>query len=126
MKRIILISLLVLILGAGILAGFWLLLRNKNNVVLDNKIKPVETVVFEKLKLDPNDLDGDGILDTKEKEIGTSNRDSDTDGDSLTDKEEIEVYKTDPTKVDTDDDGYWDGYEIINNYNPLGAGKLVK
>lgn len=124
MKRIILISLLVIILGAGIASGVWLLLSgNKDKVIIN---KQPETMVVEKLKLDPNDLDNDGILDTKEKELGTSNRDSDTDGDSLTDKEEIEVYKTDPTKVDTDGDGYWDGFEVINGYNPTGPGKLVK
>lgn len=34
-----------------------------------------------------------------------------------------EVLTTDPRNADTDKDGYPDGEEFINGYNPLGAGK---
>lgn len=43
----------------------------------------------------------------------------DTDGDGLTDKEE-EVLSTEPQKPDTDEDGYIDGLEVFNLYNPRG------
>jgi len=43
----------------------------------------------------------------------------DLDKDGLTDKEE-EVFDTDSGKKDTDDDGYSDGQEIRNLYNPKG------
>ena len=40
---------------------------------------------------------------------------SDTDGDGLTDKEEIEIYDSDPLKVSTADDLYTDYYKVSNN-----------
>ncbi len=48
----------------------------------------------------------------------------DTDQDGLTDMLETVVWFTDPQIADTDADGYSDGEEINNGYNPLGAGKL--
>lgn len=71
-----------------------------------------------------NDQDFDGILDEKEKELGLSNKTSDTDKDGLTDFTEIEQYKTDPKNKDTDGDGYVDGYEVLNGFDPKGSGKL--
>lgn len=43
----------------------------------------------------------------------------DSDSDSLTDQEEL-VFVTDPEKWDTDGDGYYDGQEVLNLYNPKG------
>lgn len=43
----------------------------------------------------------------------------DTDNDSLTDAEE-EVFGTDSGIWDTDQDGYYDGQEVFNLYNPKG------
>lgn len=71
-----------------------------------------------------HDQDRDGISDTQEKELGTSDRNFDSDGDTLTDMTEINVYKTDPNNPDTDGDGFWDGLEIIKGFNPRGEGKL--
>lgn len=67
-----------------------------------------------------HDQDRDGIEDTKEKELGTSDRNFDSDGDTLTDTAEVEVYQTDPNNPDTDGDGFWDGLEIIKGFNPRG------
>lgn len=44
---------------------------------------------------------------------------SDQDKDGLTDEEE-KVFSTDVAKPDTDGDGYVDGLEVINLYNPIG------
>ena len=75
-------------------------------------------------KLPENDKDGDGILDTTEAELGTSSATYDTDEDGLSDKVEIERWKTDPMNKDTDGDGFADGYEVLMNYNPNGSGRL--
>lgn len=40
---------------------------------------------------------------------------SDSDGDGLTDKEEIEVYGSDPLKVSSSSDCYPDGYKVVHN-----------
>ncbi len=47
-----------------------------------------------------------------------SSRGVDTDGDLLTDEREAELG-TDPNNKDTDGDGYLDGEEVANGYNPL-------
>lgn len=44
---------------------------------------------------------------------------SDSDQDGLTDKEEIELYKTDPLKASTAGDLYTDGYKVSNKMDPL-------
>jgi len=49
----------------------------------------------------------------------------DSDQDGLPDEKEP-MYGTDPGNPDTDGDGYLDGEEIKNGYNPLGAGKSFK
>jgi hypothetical protein len=72
----------------------------------------------------PHDKDRDGILDTKEKEMGTSDIDFDTDHDGLADADEVKIWKTDPKKADTDGDGYSDGLEVFGGFNPRGTGKL--
>lgn len=48
----------------------------------------------------------------------------DTDQDGLTDVEEV-VYGTDQAQPDSDSDGYLDGDEVKNGYNPQGSGRLV-
>lgn len=52
----------------------------------------------------------------EERKEFIENLDSDSDG--LTDVEEEQVYQTDPSKPDTDGDGFNDGVEIQNNYDP--------
>lgn len=81
----------------------------------------IPAAVLEFLK---NDQDGDGLLDSKEDELGTSKFDFDTDHDGISDVQEVDVTKTNPLKADTDGDGFWDGYELINGYSPVGAQKL--
>lgn len=81
-------------------------------------------IAYPSLRVNKDDLDNDGLLDTEEEKLGTSNSEFDTDWDGIPDKLEVEKYKTDPTKTDSDGDGFSDGYEISNGYNPLGEGRL--
>lgn len=71
-----------------------------------------------------SDKDSDGIEDDDETKLGLSVTDYDSDKDGLSDKEEIERFGTDPTKADTDGDGYRDGVEIIKGFNPVGTGNF--
>ncbi|MFO0704975.1 MAG: thrombospondin type 3 repeat-containing protein [Candidatus Andersenbacteria bacterium] len=48
--------------------------------------------------------------------------DADNDGLKLLDEER---YGTNPTDPDSDKDGYSDGQEVLNGYNPNGAGRLT-
>ncbi len=48
----------------------------------------------------------------------------DSDGDGL-DNQFEEAIGTDPYNKDTDGDGYDDGVEVINNYSPLGSGRMT-
>lgn len=50
---------------------------------------------------------------------------ADGDNDGLTDVEEI-ILNSDSLAADTDGDGYLDGSELVNLYNPAGAGKLAE
>ncbi len=72
------------------------------------------------------DTDKDGLIDTREAELGTSPTKTDTDDDGLFDREEVEVYHTNPLSPDTDGDSYKDGDEVKGGYNPNGAGKLFE
>jgi hypothetical protein len=49
----------------------------------------------------------------------------DADGDGLLDLWEAQVFQTDPTKKDTDGDGFDDQIEIQKGFNPNGKGNLV-
>lgn len=51
---------------------------------------------------------------------------TDSDEDGLTDVEEQTVYATASDAADTDSDGYDDGVEVGNGYNPAGLGNLVE
>lgn len=46
---------------------------------------------------------------------------ADTDGDGVTDTDETLLYGTDPNNPDTDNDGFADGVEIIQGFNPLDS-----
>ncbi|MFA6573191.1 MAG: hypothetical protein WCT13_03375 [Patescibacteria group bacterium] len=71
------------------------------------------------------DTDGDGLLDSEEKQLGTSIQRPDTDSDELFDYEEVKVYNTDPLDSDTDSDTYLDGKEVKAGFDPNGPGKLL-
>jgi outer membrane protein OmpA-like peptidoglycan-associated protein len=76
--------------------------------------------VFAFLKSLNNDLDGDGLLNDEEKQIGTDPLNPDTDGDGLKDGEEVHTYRTNPLNPDTDGDGLKDGEEVFTYHtDPL-------
>lgn len=131
---------LMIIVGAGVLVlgvGAW--------VILQSKIKPVETPAAEEKQQEtqapaetapiapetpeviaPADADGDGLTDAEEYNLGTDINMADSDSDSLPDRDEVRVYQTDPLDPDTDKDGYLDGEEVQNGYDPKGKGKLFE
>ncbi len=45
----------------------------------------------------------------------------DSDLDGLTDQGELQIYHTDPNKVDSDEDGFGDGTEVLAGTDPLDA-----
>ena len=62
----------------------------------------------------PSDIEGMTVLD--KMQMGLYQHDgSDTDGDGLTDKEEIEIYGTDPLLASTSGDFLSDGYKVSHN-----------
>ncbi|MDP2991274.1 MAG: hypothetical protein Q8O57_12010, partial [Kiritimatiellota bacterium] len=66
------------------------------------------------------DEDGDGLDADQEKQLGTSDHNSDTDGDGLADGSEV-ASGTNPLNPDTDGDGLTDGWEVLHGLNPLNA-----
>jgi len=62
----------------------------------------------------PNDpdTDGDGLIDSYEKALGTDPRDSDSDDDGLSDYQEFSEIYSDPARQDTDGDTLADGREF--------------
>lgn len=74
----------------------------------------------------PLDSDQDGLSDEEEKALGLNANSVDSDDDGLFDREEANIYKTNPLVADTDGDGYSDGAEVKNGFNPKGPGKLFE
>lgn len=58
-----------------------------------------------------DDRDGDGLTDVEELKLGTNPDKIDTDNDGLTDHFEVNVLKTDPKRADSDGDGISDWNE---------------
>jgi len=120
------IAIIVILIAVLLVAFFVIESRKKDSVPVDVPTEQVEIVSPEQGPSPfEHDMDGDGISDEEEEALGTSDFDYDTDGDGLSDKMEIDHWKTDPTNTDTDGDGFPDGYEVLNGYNPAGAGKLL-
>lgn len=68
-----------------------------------------------------DDMDGDGLTNREELDMGTDPLRSDTDGDNLTDYEEVHDYGTDPLSEDTDGDGLTDYDDVVLGFSPLLA-----
>lgn len=81
-----------------------------------------ETILFGQIP----DSDNDGLDDKREEALGTDPKKVDTDNDAFTDGDEVIVWGTDPLNPDTDGDGYLDGNEFKAGFNPKGPGKLFE
>lgn len=73
---------------------------------------------LDEMKNQPSDIEGWSVYDKYKYGLNTANG-SDTDKDGLTDKEELEVYGTDPRKISTADDLYTDGEKVSSGMDPL-------
>ncbi len=108
---------LIIALGLGLVIKYYgsqVLMPNLNiGVIFPEKIvgnnQNIERI---------NDADGDGLSNSKEESLGTDLFKKDTDQDGLFDKEEVEVYSTNPLEPDTDGDGKNDGWEVENGFDP--------
>ena len=65
-----------------------------------------------------SDVDNDGLTSLEELELGTDPFNADTDGDELIDGDEVNVYGSNPLKVDSDDDTYQDNHEVTEEKDP--------
>lgn len=113
MKRLFLILFVIVVLGFGV----WMLISRFSSPSKDPNTSEPRPIPPEFL----DDQDRDGRKDSDETAAGTSTTSSDSDGDGLSDETEITVWKTNPNNPDTDNDGFWDGLEIVNSTNPLTA-----
>lgn len=67
------------------------------------------------------DLDGDGLSNLEEFNLGTDPSKVDTDNDGLSDFDEVHTYLTSPILADTDGDHVNDGLEIAKGTDPFTA-----
>lgn len=120
--KILIILVLIMLIGAAI--GFIQSRKAKKEADAWNKAVtqmgipfPTDEELEEEMKNTPSDLKGMSQYD--KTQLGLDWRDgSDTDNDGLTDREEIEIYDTDPLKMSTADDLYTDGYKIEHGMDP--------
>jgi hypothetical protein len=90
--------------------------------------KTCESVAYYQAALEKQDWKLCGNIDNEDIRIYCSDNivseSADSDHDGLTDDEETNKYHTDPRNFDTDGDGYQDGSEVKNGFNPNGPGRL--
>ncbi len=135
-QKILLAAISALVLLVLIGGGIWLFLAldpfaeqsittptNENSInTTPTNTTNVNTVT--NIPLQELDTDKDGVRDIDERRFGTNAEQTDSDADGLNDYLEIYQYKTKPTEADTDGDGYLDGNEVDNGYDPNGPGRL--
>ena len=96
----------------------------KNSLLAGLEVQDEDTFV-KSLKGKKSDINGMSQYDKYKMGLDYHNG-SDSDHDGLSDKEEIEVYGTDPLKSSTAGDLYTDGYKVANDMNPEKSYKMNK
>lgn len=126
-QKIILVVVTIVVLSALIGGGIWIYytLDPAKNLNAASNVTNNENTNLTNVPLQELDTDKDGVRDIDEKRYNTDINLSDTDADGLNDYLEIFQYKTNPTVTDSDGDGYLDGNEVDNGYDPNGPGKLA-
>lgn len=116
-RRNVLIAVLLLVVGWTVIGNIVRIVKNKK-MLADSGMTlelmglqlPSEDEYLERLKNEPSDLAGKSKYE--KHKMGLLIEDgSDSDYDGLTDREEIEVYGSDPLKASTAGDLYKDGYK---------------
>lgn len=115
-----------LIRGTNILAAV-AMFEDKTTLSDSATIGYNKTDKLDKLSLDSNDSDGDGLINYMETYYGTDSHKKDTDDDGLSDLTEIAATHTNPTKKDSDNNGVSDGdedsdYDGVPNLKELRVG----
>ena len=118
--------------GATILSNSTLLANDGTSLYMytgdwENDSSGVETVLYTGTDASGDmatcttpftDTDGDGLEDFLEENVYSTNpSDTDSDDDDLNDYQEI-LNGTDPNDADSDDDGLFDGHEVLVGSNP--------
>lgn len=126
MLVIVSVVVLLLVMGGGGYAYYELVLK-KGPEVIRQPIQQPPVAIIEEVPVEetPTELTTSTPsiqTITKSFPLGLReySRSLDTDRDELTDAEETEIYKSTFDKPDTDEDGYIDGLEVLNLYNPAG------
>jgi Bacterial TSP3 repeat len=110
--------------GDGLLDGFEVNKSKTDPKVADSDSTATKPNEANNTKSDANeDLDGDGLTNKQEQDLGTDPLKVDTDGDGISDKDEVDNGSdpVDPAKkpVDTDNDGLSDAKEKELGTDPL-------
>lgn len=114
-KAIIILVILVAIAGFMTYNAIQRNLRAKADL-LGMEVQDYENYM-EELKETPSDIEG--LSQYEKYKMGLDYRDgSDTDYDGLSDKEEMEIYHTDPLAASSAGDLYTDGYKIEHGLDP--------
>ena len=108
---------LMVLIPAILIIAFFVIGNLSNQAPDHHTISGVSAAPSEELtsiwKDSPSDIEGMTKWDKYNAGLSVA-AGSDTDGDGLTDKEELERYKTDPLRVSSSGDLYSDGYKVQN------------
>ena len=131
----IIVTVLIIVGLAGLTIGGYYVYKNwiqgsnsKTSAEQQQEKEKAQEKVQQEAQNKNADKDNDGMPDEWEKQHGLNADDSsdarqDKDNDGLSNADEYK-YGTNANDPDTDDDGYKDGAEVKNGYNPKGSGKL--
>lgn len=119
----LLIIFLILLVVYGVKTGMTNM-KMKNSLLGGLEVQDEKTFA-NSLKGKKSDIEGLSQYDKYKMGLDYHNG-SDSDHDGLTDKEEIEVYNTDPLKSSTAGDLYTDGYKVAHSMDLKKAYKMKK